>query len=472
MKSFFKYALVVIVCFACMFIYNMFQAPTVVGITKGESNGVYDTYIVSYSDGSKNTLTIKNGVDGEDAQDISIDDLYLATKTAKGYGDDYTLLDFIEEYMAFSVEEKDEAKAYLGALSTVEVYCEFPTTLNFSTYDMGYDLTIGSGIIYKPEGAGASEYYVITNYHVVYYSESLTSDCIAEKFNCFLYGSNVEIEEEELSFGGYNFTYGNDAIACEYVGGSMEYDIAVLKVLDSSKITSSNARAVMVNYDDVTVGQTVVAVGNADGLGTSVTRGIISVDNEYVTMLASDEETEITFRAMRTDASVNGGNSGGGLFNVDGELVGIVNSKIVDEEIEGMAFALPAVASIRLADNVIANATLSSKSPKKVDLGLTLAVKSSSAQYDGTTLSIKIVEDVYVSKVKANSACHSNLLVGDKLISVLIGGELFKIDREFRLDDLSWLITPNSVVVFNILRSNAEVTVPIAIGAEDFKAVA
>ena len=468
MKNFLKYLLIVVICFACMFVYNLFQAPTVVGITKGESNGYYDTYIVNYSNGTKNTITIKNGADGKDAEDISIEDLYIATKTAKGYGDEYTLLDFVEEYLTFSVEEKDEAKAYLGALSTVEVYSEFPTSMNFATFERGSDLAMGSGVIYKPTGATANEYYIITNYHVVYNKDSLTANCIAETVHCFLYGSNIEIDMEELSFGGYDITYGSDAIACEYLGGSMEYDIAVLKVIDHAKITNSNARAVTLCTDDPVVGETVLAVGNPEGLGLSVTKGIISVDSEYVTMLASDESTEITFRAMRMDAPVNGGNSGGGLFNSDGELLGIVNSKLVEESIEGMAFALPVVTSTRLADKIIATNSLQ---VTKADLGIELMVKSSSAQYDAENLSVTIVEEVCVSKVDKNGASFGNLVVGDKIVSVMVAGELYSIDREFRLDDISWLIEKNTVVVFNVVRASNQVTVPIAIGEEDFKAV-
>lgn len=471
MKNFFKYVLVVIICFACMIIYNLFQAPSVVAISKGETNGLYDSYIVTYSDGTKDTITIKNGADGEDADDVTIEDLYLATKTAKGYGEEYTLLDFVEEYLSFDVQQKDEAKAYLGALSTVEVYCEFETKLNFSTYETGSEMATGAGVIYQPD-KNVQEYYIITNYHMVYMAESLSIDCLAEKMHCFLYGANVVIDEEELSFGGYKYTYGDDAIACEYIGGSMEYDIAVLKVTDATKITNSNAKPINVCYDDAIVGESVVAIGNPEGLGTSVTKGIVSVDSEYVTMLASDEKTEITFRAMRIDAPVNGGNSGGGLFNANGELLGIVNSKIVDENIEGMAFALPAVTSIRLADNVIANASATNKSPIKVDLGIELVIKSSSAVYDAENLTVKIVEEICVSDISTNSVCHGSLVVGDKLVSVLIDGQLYVIDREFRLDDLSWKIKPNTVMVFNVERSNANATIPIAIGVDDMKEVA
>lgn len=470
MKNFFKYVLVVIICFACMFIYNAFQTPTVVGITKGETNGLYDSYVVTYSDGTKTTITIKNGEDGTDAEDITIEDLYIATKTAKGYGDEYTLLDFVEEYLSFDVEQKDETKAYLGCLSTVVVYSEFPTSINYSTYETGSSMASGAGVIYQPN-KDSSVYYIITNYHMIYSADSISTDRVADKVHCFLYGANVQISATSLRFGGYNYTYGDDAIELEYLGGSMKYDVAVLKVKDSTAITNSNARPITACLEDAVVGETVVAIGNPEGSGMSVTRGIVSVDSEYVTMTAPDNKTEITFRATRIDASVNGGNSGGGLYNTKGELLGIVNSKIVDEKIEGMAYALPAVTCLRLADNIIANASSSNKSPKKVVFGIELTVKSSSAVYNAENMSTKIVEKVCVSKITTSSICDGALSVGDEIVSILIDGNLYTIDRIYRLDDLSWFIKGNTVVVFNVMRTNINVTVPIAVESDDIQKV-
>lgn len=467
MKEFFKYALVVVISFACMIVYNLCTTqPSIIGITKGVSDGVYDTYIVNYSNGKTDAITIKNG---ENGKDISVQDLYLATKTAQNKGDDYTLLDFINEYLSFTVDERDETKAYLGALSTVEVYCEFPTTIDFLSGKQGYDLAAGAGLIYQPEGV-TDEYYIVTNYHMVYNRSSLSTDNITTKITCFLYGSNTEITSNELSSGGYTFTYGSDGFNCTYVGGSMENDIAVLKVNDPSVITSSNARPVTVSQDDPIVGETVVAIGNPEGMGTSVTRGVVSVDSEYLSMTAVDNVTTITFRAIRFDASINGGNSGGGLFNTKGELVGIVNSKLEATEIEGMAFALPVQNSIRVADNLIKNA--STKKASKAVLGLKTKIATSKAEFDAETNNIKIVETIEVVEVSSGSISEGKLMAGDIINSVVIDGVTYNIDRNFRLSELVWLMDKDKVITFNITRMNNPETAVVVITEECFKTVA
>lgn len=460
MKKFFKYFILIVVCVSCSLACNSLLSPTIVGITKGSSNGIYDTYIIRYSNGKTDSFVIKNG---EDAESISIDDLYIATKTAKGYGDEYTLLDFIKEYLSLSLEEKDETKAYLGALSTVEVYCEYTT----SVLNNGKGLNMGAGVIYQPAGE-SDNYYIITNYHVVYSSESKSSDKIATQFNCFLYGSNVEITTQKLSLGGYSITYGADAIKCSYVGGSVENDIAVLKVNEPVKITNSNARPVKVCTTAPVVGETAIAIGNPQGLGTSITKGIVSVDSEYMTMTANDNVTQVTYRAIRIDASVNSGNSGGGLFNIDGELIGIVNSKLQDTGIEGMAFALPVNNSIRVADNIILNAETNNKKAIKPVFGITIKIASSKAEYNAETCGIQITEEIEIEEINDDSICKDKLAVGDKLVNVTINGVTYNINRNFTLKELTWIIKKNSVVVFNVIRMGTSTIVPIVVDESCF----
>ncbi len=464
-KDFFKYLIVILVCIGCVFAYESLLSPSIVSIYKSETNGLYDTYVFEYSNGKKDLITIKNGEDGKDS---SIEDLYQAAKILNGYGDDYTILDFIKEYASFSIEQQDEAKAYLGALSSVEVYSAFPTGVssNSGTY---YGMGMGSGVIFQTEG-DTENYYIITNYHVVYNTASISSNKLAEKFTCFLYGSKVEITSKNVGYG-YQFTYGSDAIDCEYVGGSMQYDIAVLKVKDSTLIKKSNAKPVTVCKNDPVMGQTIVAIGNAQGLGVSATKGIVSVDSEYQEMTACDGNTTIVYRAIRIDASVNAGNSGGGVFNTNGELVGIVNSKLSDEEIEGMAFALPAELSVRIANNIIANATENNHSAYKPTLGLTLKINSSKAEYNAESNGVKIIETVSIEKIEDNSVCRDLLKVGDIVNSVVVGGKEYTIDRMYKLVDLTWLMKKDEPVVFKVTRLGNSEDITIVVSRLVFGAV-
>ena len=164
----------------------------------------------------------------------------------------------------------------------------------------------------------------------MYDSNSNTDNHISDKIYIYLYG----LESEAY------------AIPATYVGGSANYDIAVLRVdkndilLDA--IETGAAMAVTVaNSDELTPGMTTIAIGNpsssdADLGGISVTKGIVSVDSEYITMSAIDTSGEVQFRVIRIDAPVNSGNSGGGLFNDKGELIGIVNAKISSSSVENI----------------------------------------------------------------------------------------------------------------------------------------
>ncbi|MBQ7010665.1 MAG: trypsin-like peptidase domain-containing protein [Clostridia bacterium] len=154
-------------------------------------------------------------------------------------------------------------------------------------------------------------------------------------------GSGVIISSDGLILTNYHVIAGATKIVArlsdgtEYeaviTGSDAETDIALLK------INATGLKfATMGNSDALVVGQEVVAIGNPLGeLGGSVTNGIVS---------ALDREVEIEGEVMnllQTNAAVNPGNSGGGLFNLAGELVGVVNAKSSGTGIEGIGFAIP-----------------------------------------------------------------------------------------------------------------------------------
>lgn len=115
------------------------------------------------------------------------------------------------------------------------------------------------------------------------------------------------------------------------IGTDTFSDLAIVKIdvanLPAATIGSSG---------NVTVGDTVYAIGNPLGvLTSSVSKGIISGLDRTITI------DGISMTLMQTDASINPGNSGGGLFNESGELIGIVNAKSASVEVEGLGFAIP-----------------------------------------------------------------------------------------------------------------------------------
>lgn len=127
------------------------------------------------------------------------------------------------------------------------------------------------------------------------------------------------------------------------VGTDAETDIAVIKIA-----ATDLPFALIGNSDELAVGQEVLAVGNPLGnLGGTVTNGIISALSREVDI------DGVTMTLIQTNAEVNPGNSGGGLFNLYGELVGIVNAKSVTSSlgvsVEGIGFAIPVATATDVA---------------------------------------------------------------------------------------------------------------------------
>ncbi len=183
--------------------------------------------------------------------------------------------------------------------SVVEITTEFLTMSNYFQY---VSSGAGSGVIISEDG------YVVTNHHVIAGDDGTST---ADKITVRL--ANGEEYEAEL------------------VGSDYVSDIAVLKI-KASDLTA----AIMGDSDKLVEGQTVIAIGNPLGeLGGTVTDGIIS---------ALDREIDVedaTMNLLQTNAAVNPGNSGGGLFDLNGSLIGIVNAKSSGTGIEGLGFAIP-----------------------------------------------------------------------------------------------------------------------------------
>lgn len=162
----------------------------------------------------------------------------------------------------------------------------------------------GSGIII---GKTENELLMVTNHHVIEGSDKLTVSFIDE--------SSVEANVK---------------------GVDAERDLAVLAV-DLSKLKEETLRKIAVatlgDSNELQVGETAIAIGNALGYGQSVTTGIVS---------ALDRRLEgFDSRLIQTDAAINPGNSGGALLNGKGEVIGINTIKVGKVTVEGMGYAIP-----------------------------------------------------------------------------------------------------------------------------------
>ena len=225
---------------------------------------------------------------------------------------------------------------------------------------------LGSGFIISSDG------YVVTNNHVISGADQIT----------------------------VIFNNGIDEVPAELVGTDPKTDIAVLKI-DPSQVEIQNVS--WGNSEISRVGDIVLAIGNPLGLGGTVTSGIISSINRDI-----GGGPYVDF--IQTDAPINRGNSGGPLFNLDGEVIGI-NSMIISQTggSVGLGFSIPANTAKLIVEQII-----SFGEAKRGWLGVQIQDLtpefSESLGYDST-------EGAFVASVNPESpAAKSNIQAGDIIV--------------------------------------------------------
>jgi len=344
-----------------------------------------------------------------------------------------------------SSSESNVLAASKAVLSVVSIYSEFERSYS-SGWGSESFASAGSGVIYKLDKE-RGDAYVITNYHVIHHADDNSEKQIARKIRLYLYG----MEASEY------------AIDAEFVGGSMLYDLAVLKVTGSTVLMQSVATAATVaDSNGVSLLDTVIAIGNPDAKGLSATVGYINVDSENISLLASDEKTTMTLRVMRVDAALNSGNSGGGLFDAEGNLIGIVNAKRMTSD--GMGYAIPSNIAKYVSDNVLYYCNGQDKtSVQKCILGVTLTPAELYTAYDTETGKIHKHEKIKVTEIIAGSIADGVFRVGDIINSITIDGAKHDVTRMFHLIDPMLNARVGSRIVVNLQRDgdNIELTVNV-----------
>ena len=231
----------------------------------------------------------------------------------------------------------------------------------------------GSGVIISSDG------YIVTNCHVV------TDD------------NNKKADKVSVLVRGYDAPFTAIIVATDE-----KTDLAVLKI-NQTGLTP----AVMGDSDTLMVGQKTIVIGNPLGqLGGSVTDGIIS---------ALDREISVKgqyMRLLQTNAAVNPGNSGGGLFNLKGQLIGIVNAKTMGVEVEGLAFAIPVNSVKEVTEQLITHGYVQGRVETGMDL-IDITDRRTQVSYGVDR------NGVYVLNVKAGSnAEKAGIAKGDIIVNI------------------------------------------------------
>lgn len=465
MKKFKLFILVLISIIPCAFLLSgcLFINSTnksqayVTKIEATETVGASTTYTVYYSNGTTSLFTVENGKDGEDGKDLTLESI---KQYCQANNIDFET--FLKEFLTIDNSQSIQQATATAIQSAVSVWCEFPVR---DYYSKDTSVACGAGVIYQINDSYA---YIITNYHVVYYTKCQTNNKIANKIHIFQYGTSEHAYETgNNDANGYpEIAYGEGAVEAEFIGGALNYDIAVLKVATADLLKyNEHAKAVTV-ANDYTLAETAIAIGNPETEGISVTSGIISVESEEIEMTGADDITTCEFRVMRIDAAVNGGNSGGGLFNINGELIGIVNAKVVDSKIDNIAYALPYDNVTKVADNLIYyyEKTNQTVKVKKLILDIKVYAENMRSIYNLETNTTTLKEDIVVHSV-SNTSNNTHgvgigyligLQAGDIIKSISINGEEHILTRMFELSDWLLAVRPGDKVILTIERNNIE----------------
>ncbi len=274
--------------------------------------------------------------------------------------------------------------------SVVSVNNKFVETTSFFGQEYSSEaISSGSGFIV---GENDTELLLVTNFHVVEDAEELTVQ--------FCDGSQAQAQIK---------------------GTDRDKDLAVIAVLleDIEEETMSEiAIATMGDSNQLTVGEPVIAIGNALGYGQSVTTGVVSALNRPIamdTVYMQDELDEEVNTFIQTDAAINPGNSGGALLNTKGEVIGINSSKIGGDAIEGMGYAIPISDAQPIIEELMTKQTKHRvKEEDKGYLGITgIDVVAEYSEIYGMPMG------VYVSSVtKGTGADDAGLIKGDIITAV------------------------------------------------------
>lgn len=256
--------------------------------------------------------------------------------------------------------------------------------------------------------------------------------------------------------------YEGNEYTAQLVGSYEAGDIAVIKI-DADGLQA----ATLGDSDAVKLAETVYAVGNPGGtLGGSITDGIISATERTITVSLDSSQSygfasmnnTISLDVMQTSTAVSPGNSGGGLFNSSGELIGIVNAKSSGESQEGIGFAIPINTAQEIAESLINNGyyTGETRTESENDAVMNITVSevgSQVAQLSG------VEAGLYVQEVQEGGASDGLLEVNDRIISV--DEKVIKTTKE--LSNVLAKCEPGETVSVSVERSGRMITVDITL---------
>ena len=314
-----------------------------------------------------------------------------------------------------------------GSVVGVSNYTNYTNTNSYGgLYGFGYGFGFGNGgsrggedsnrQVLQGTGSGVvvAKGYVLTNYHVV---------------------ENASMLE---------VTSGDDTYSATVAGYDESLDLAVLKVEDLPL-----EPVVLGDSDALKVGDWAICIGNPLSFTGTTTVGVISALNREVTSKSTDaygRRTNNVNLMIQTDAAINAGNSGGGMFNVAGELVGVPSMKYTGSyysaaTVEGIGMAIPINAAKPLIEEVlsgktVANGASSADSTKDSSSvapesrpRMGVQVKTISASNSGAVAAGALPSGAYIDEVEKDSPAEKAGLKADDIV-VEVDGNIISTSQE------------------------------------------
>ncbi|HJK86684.1 MAG TPA: Do family serine endopeptidase [Candidatus Megaira endosymbiont of Nemacystus decipiens] len=312
-------------------------------------------------------------------------------------------------------KEDNSDKSFFSSLFSTNKLKQFAENYNI-TYSKSGNLikehgSIGSGFIVAEDG------FIITNYHVISDSEEI----------------NVKLMN-------------NEEFPARVIGIDSKTDLALLKIETEKKLPYVKFS----DSDKLRIGDQVIAVGNPFGFGGSVTTGIVS----YKSRDLGTDHRELIDGFIQTDAAINIGNSGGPLFNLEGDVIGLNTSipEISDGKNIGIGFAVPS--------NIVKPIMLELKKNGKIKRGkLGITVQKMTPEL-AEAFDLDQKEGLLIVNIaKKGPSAESGLLVGDLIIS--FNNKEVKTARKLEL-----MVAESSLgekISLSIIRKNKKMNVEIAI---------
>nr|WP_269667985.1 trypsin-like peptidase domain-containing protein [Staphylococcus arlettae] len=307
-----------------------------------------------------------------------------------GHNKDGFLNGSIDDHKQYTNTMKSANKAIHSVVTVENNTSDDASSVQNETKEAGQENELGSGVVYKKVD---DSIFIITNAHVV-----------------------GDKEQQKITYGDDNEIIG------KVIGTDKWSDIAVVK----AKIKKQSDIKAIKHGDSqkLVLGEPIIAVGNPLGVDFkgSISSGIISGLNRHVPVdIDKDDNYDVLMDAFQIDAPVNPGNSGGGIIDRDGKLVGIASLKISMDNVEGIAFAIPVNTALSTAQELEKKGEV-----KYPNTGVKII--DTAELNDDAKASLQLPEDidngVVIDEVQENSLAEKSGLQKNDVIVELDGKEL------------------------------------------------